>query len=134
MESWGTGPFENDDALDWVEELEEATDLSLIVETVRAASEAGEGGLDTGTGKRALAAAETVARMLGRPGRDLPEEVEVWAKMNPLWVSDGLVEKCRRLAQHALAEGSGLDRRWRETDDHESWRQATEDLLSRLAQ
>jgi Domain of unknown function (DUF4259) len=30
MGAWGAGPFENDDASDWVYELEEAPDLNFV--------------------------------------------------------------------------------------------------------
>lgn len=67
--------FENDDALDWLFDLEAAEDATLV----RAA-------LDPPTGRdtdpvsvaRLIAAAEVVAAALGRPADDLPGAATVW--------------------------------------------------------
>lgn len=36
--AWDTGPFANDDALDWVWELSESNDLSVIETTLKSAA------------------------------------------------------------------------------------------------
>jgi len=36
MGAWGTGNFDNDTALDWVYDLEDREDLSLVVDTIDA--------------------------------------------------------------------------------------------------
>ena len=39
MGAWGVGTFENDDASDWVYQLEEAGDLDLVEVTLQAAAD-----------------------------------------------------------------------------------------------
>lgn len=76
MGAWGVGSFENDDAGDWVWELEEAGDGSFLVDTLQpVADAAADKYVEVGEAACALAAAEVVAAALGQPGDDLPASV-----------------------------------------------------------
>lgn len=77
MGAWGVGTFENDDASDWVYQLEEAGDLDLVEVTLQAAADP-EAYLEAPTCCMALAAAEVVAALAGQPAPDLPEEIRTW--------------------------------------------------------
>jgi hypothetical protein len=78
MGSWGTGSFENDDALDWVAELEESRGTKVVKKALREVMDAGDGYLEVDIASRGVAAAEVVAGLNDAPGDDLPEEVENW--------------------------------------------------------
>lgn len=84
MGAWGTDSFANDDAMDWVAELEAAGDTAVVRAALIAAagddSERGEGSeyIEAPTGSVALAAAEVVAALRGRPHPELPEAVTTW--------------------------------------------------------
>jgi hypothetical protein len=78
MGAWGTGSFENDDALDWVAELEESRGTKLVKKALREVMDAGDGYLEVDVASRGVAAAEVVAGLNDAPGDDLPEEVENW--------------------------------------------------------
>src|SRR5690349_722828 len=78
MGAWGIGSFENDDALDWVAELEESRGTKLVKKALREVMDAGDGYLEVDVASRGVAAAEVVAGLNDAPGDDLPEEVENW--------------------------------------------------------
>ena len=69
--AWDTGPFDNDDALDWVWELSESNDLAVIEATLESAANS-SGYLEAPTASMAIAAAEVVAALRGNPGQDCP--------------------------------------------------------------
>lgn len=74
MGAWGFQAFENDDALDWLEELEAGG-----VEAVRHGLNAVvDGYIDAPDGSVAVAAAEITAAAQGNPHGDLPEDVATW--------------------------------------------------------
>ena len=73
MGTWGTGPFDNDDAGDWVYELEEATDLGLVREPLRTALDTDDY-LELAEGNNAIAAAAIVAASLDGAHEHLSEE------------------------------------------------------------
>src|SRR5229473_8597332 len=70
MGAWGVGNFQNDDALDFVANVEETGWTA-----VRAAltPTAGAKHLETSAAARALAAAELIAKALGHPAANVPE-------------------------------------------------------------
>jgi hypothetical protein len=62
MGAWGHGIFDNDDAADWVYELEEAADDGVVERTLRAvASQPEDAYVEAPEAAAALAAAEVVA-------------------------------------------------------------------------
>ena len=131
MGAWGVGTFENDDAGDWVYQLEEVDGASLVRETLLAAAEP-EVYLDSPTSAVALAAAEVVAALSGQPAPDLPEEVRAWVGAHRAAVSPDL----RTLAVRALdqvAADSELKDLWAESDDAGTWTDRVQELRGRLA-
>src|SRR4051812_27921940 len=77
MGAWGTGPFDNDDAGDWVFELEEATDLRLVRQALRTALDTDDY-LELPEGHNAIAAAAIVAASVDGAHDGLSEEVVTW--------------------------------------------------------
>ncbi len=75
MSVWGPGPFDNDDAADWLSELEdereEETGAELLEDAVsEVAAPENVGYVEIPEGAMAVAAAELVALLLGKPGGD----------------------------------------------------------------
>ena len=131
MGTWGFGSFENDDAADWVYGLEEADDLGYVHATLEAAAGA-DGYLEAPEATTALAAAEVVAALDGRPAPDLPDGVQAWIATHPLPVDGSL----RELAQRAVARVAGdseLRELWEEAGTLAEWQRVVEPLQGRLA-
>src|SRR6478735_8900442 len=83
MGSWGVLPFENDDALDWVWELEDAEDFSVLeLSLEHVASAEPDENVEAADAEEALAAAEVVSALLGKPLEELPEPVEAFLQQN----------------------------------------------------
>ena len=133
MGAWGFGNFENDDALDWLFELESSEDLSAVEGAITAATTADGEELDVYIGARALAAAEVVAALRGQAADDLPDEVTIWLEGKTPPSED--LEAAARDAVMAVASASELAELWEETeeDDFAAWRSIQDDLISRLS-
>ena len=129
MGAWGHGSFDNDDAGDWVWELEGAADFE-VVETALAAVVSERDYLEAPTCSEALAAAEIVAAALGRPVDGLPEEAAAWVAQHRD-VPPGVIA----LAQQAvtrIADQSELRELWEETEHFADWQGALADLAARI--
>jgi hypothetical protein len=61
MGAWGTEPFANDDAMDWIADLETAKDLRVVRAALDAVPGDGAEYIEAPVGCVALAAAEVVA-------------------------------------------------------------------------
>lgn len=129
MGAWGTGNFENDDAADWAADLEEARTIQPVVGALQAAS--GEGHLEAPECCVALAAAEVVAALQGRPSPAMPKGVASWVGASRLQVNEDLL-RLARLAVHRVATQSELLALWQEADEMEGWVATIRELESRL--
>jgi hypothetical protein len=130
MGAWGAGNFDNDDAGDWSYELEESG-----IEAVKSAFDmvlSGEDYVEAPECSAAIAAAEVVAALLGRPAADLPEEVQTFVSTKPKFATD-LVELAKKALVRVLADNSELRELWQESDSFDEWKQNVADVQARLA-
>jgi len=134
MGAWDTGVFDNDSAADWAHVLD-GGGVRHIHETLLRAAEGGEF-LDADEGAEALAAAETVARLLGGAWVESPYSagVDEWVARQSGTVPDELRAVAIAAVNRTLGEGSELLDLWEESGDGPlaDWRRVAADLLERL--
>ena len=124
MGAWGPGAFENDAALDFVAEIEDAQDLADAL-TIRSPDDP----IDADTACRIVVVAECVAAMRGHPCRDLPRELaETLAGFGPPSMS--LFHHSRDHLAAAMGR-SELVELWAEADP-KPFNLVIHDLLERL--
>lgn len=121
MGAWGSGPFENDDALDAVDAL---VDGSFALDELRAALQ--NDYLEAPEGSVALALAEVALATLGRI--DPPAELdEVDIRLLATQLDDAAYELILRAAERVVQpDGSELYELWEDAGDDElaEWRTA----------
>jgi hypothetical protein len=109
--AWGSGPFENDDALDLLAELAEARSEDRARQ-IRTALTLPAGYVEAPASSAAVAAAALVAMANGMLLREPAQAVEI-AQSGAVPVDD----EVRQLASRALARVAGQDSEWRELWD-----------------
>jgi hypothetical protein len=122
--------------MDWIADLESVHDESVLraaFEPVLSAADY----IEAPSGSVALAAAEVVAALCGKPRQGLPPEVVRWVDgFGPL-DDERLVEHARRAVSVVAddSERSELRQLWDEAAaaDASAWRGDIDDLRSRLA-
>jgi len=128
--AWGFGSFENDDALDWVADLERASGLQLIDSTLRH--------IDTKAKSIeapdcSLAASEVVAAARGSPAKTVPSEVSAWiTRVHPIVSAELLAAARSAVAACRDGRHSELRELWQDSKDARSWLNDTANLLQRL--
>ena len=132
MGAWGTGNFDNDTALDWVFELEEVNDLSLIEKTINAVFD--DDYIDSDIGCEALIAIEAIARLIGNFGKDnsYAEDLDSWVKSHNFDVNNELIVRGKKALDLIVSEKSELYELWEETEDFDTWKNEIDDLRARL--
>jgi hypothetical protein len=131
MGAWGAGTFQNDTAVDWVAQLQESSDDSLLRRAIEPAAAIDGSYLDSGVAAIALAAAEVVAAAKGQPGGDLPESLSSWVAQFGSDVGDDLPIPARQAVER-IAASSELKELWDEAGDND-WNDVVGDLRARLA-
>ena len=132
MNIWGTSPFENEAAVDWLYDFGE-NDFRLIDRTLAGiAGMTAVDQLDTEEACEALVAAECVAAACGRPAANLPEEIEEWlAENSPMQVKPDYVTMAQQAVANVRAQ-SPLPGFWATQGQLAEWETAVADLQARL--
>jgi uncharacterized protein DUF4259 len=127
MGAWGFLPFENDDALDWLDELDAGG-----AEAVRGAlANAGADYLEAPDGSVAIAAAEVTSACQGNPPGDLPEDAASWVTAHGAEIGPEDVELALQAVTRVAGEESELAELWDDADEPE-WRESLGELSERL--
>ncbi len=127
MSAWGSGPFENDAALDYVSEIQS---IEHLVREVRFLDSSEEISVDQAS--RIIAAAECVAAMRGHPHSDLPQGLaERLTDFGEL--RDDLHDNARDAVSMVISS-SELGDMWAGTPDRANFNRAITGLIDRLNQ
>lgn len=134
MGAWGTAIFDNDTAMDWLADLDEADDAGLLDDTLLREEDAGAF-LDADTAQCALCAAEIVAALRGAPTPELPADAKRWVACRfQLDVAD-LQPRALLTIDLVFGTQSELLELWQENrDDYPIWQHHVLDLKRRLTQ
>jgi hypothetical protein len=132
MGAWGHGTFENDDALDFLDDvLDGDAGEAEIEETLRVAAEgSSDGFLEAPHASAGLAAAELVAAARGAPAADLPDGAKEWVVVHRDLAR--LAALALRAVERARGPGSELKDLWEESGEEAAWTSGIEDLAGRL--
>ena len=132
MDTWGVGTFDNDDAADWLAELQATDDEADLQATFEAADDS-EGYLEAPEGARILCACELIAALTGHAAPDLPEMAREWVEQHLALDVSTLVPIARNGIDRVLAVDSELEELWRENaKEYPAWRQNVLTLKARL--
>ncbi len=131
--AWDVGAFDNDDALDWIIEATEASNIGPVRDALERVVN-GPGYIQVTEANRALAAAEVVAALNGNANPMLPDELDAWIDANDLETDTELT----MLAKHAVLlvldlKTSELAQLWADAPQmSEVWNAEMAELSSRL--
>lgn len=135
MGAWGIKNFENDDAMEFVEDMNTDDDgwpfvLDAIENVVIVPDDEY---VDAYDAARALAAIEYIAAAKGKPSGDFPEDAADWIKnkFTETIEPDTIEDAARALKR--IAGNSELKELWEETEDLNAWLEVVGDLEKRLA-
>lgn len=133
MGAWGIGVFDNDDAADWVSELESANDSGFLSEAIDIAMSAGDY-FEAPEGSRLLCACEVIAAIGGQPSTNLPDEVRQWVSNHETLDITALFPAALQAIDRVLGESSELNQLWKEDEnDYSVWRETVLSIKSRMS-
>lgn len=133
MGAWGAGPFENDDALELLEELDDDP-LGTLEATLTSVAEAPSDDVDASDAARAVAAAALVAGLCGAQLRRIHPDAAGWVAENTgtLVPPPSLVDVALA-ALEAVRSGGELWEVWDEKDAVEEFEATVVDLEDALS-
>ena len=129
MGAFGAGTFDNDDALDFLEELVESDGSGTLIAALDEALAADY--LEMPEASAALVAAEAVAAKNLRPVGDLPPDLAAWAQRSRFLLTEPLLSKAIE-AVSRVGSDSELNDEWSVSDAPDEWHAVLSDLKERL--
>ncbi len=131
--AWAVGVFDNDDALDFIWEVQSGDPPTPLSSPFKRAHHSG-GYIEADLGARILAAAEAYAALNGKPSPDLPADFAQWLAGQQWGRDRKLVGAAENAVKRVLdVESSELAQLWQESpEDYAAWVKGVEDLLARL--
>ena len=130
---FGTGPFENDDAMDFIGDLIDEDDIEVLLDEVEGWEAVAPGEpFHIADSARIIAAAEVIAAVGGRPHPRLPRDIAYWVSEREI-----PVEALRRRLLPLLARvrrDSDLATSWIATAERQAWDTHVRDVAERLGQ
>ncbi|MBK7403594.1 MAG: DUF4259 domain-containing protein [Phycisphaerales bacterium] len=140
MGAWGFGPFDNDDALDWLGQFLEAADSgvawlpfarskpAMLRRALRRPRRNKH--LDLGVVECAVAACEVIATQLGRPGASIPAELA--ERVAGLGLDVRSVRSQAEAVARFLRDAPAYRELFLDESDYPTWQANMDDLISRL--
>mgnify|MGYP006146848881 CR=1 FL=1 len=126
MSAWGISNFENDSALNWIENLIEQADGSSIDGAIKSfvtSFDSEETSLIECS--KFLAVAEVLAGLLGSPSEDFPDELTDWVETKYIKIEQDIIDKAKEGVALIIKDseakemylGSGYQKSWDETQN-----------------
>lgn len=136
MGAWGYKNFENDTALDFLEDISETKNKRMIYKIFDETMDE-SGFLEATTCSEALAAAEMICLITEGDLEVLPTSVIDWYKngvglfKKKVNFSSAELKKAACVVEKIISD-SELKDLWSESDDFSEWKQVNEELVNRL--
>lgn len=130
MGAWGAGSFENDDAMDWLDELCDASDAETVRTALLTVTE-NAAYLEAPDCSIGLAAAEIVAALKGTPSGDMPDSAKECLPKLKMTADHDLVSLASRAVERIKTD-SELKELWDESESTDEWYDVVRNLESRL--
>jgi len=132
MSAWGITNFENDVALDYVEELtthKKQLSITTFFDAFSAKFNPDETTLDECL--EFFTIAEILAAIQGAPGEDLPLELKDWIELCYIQVEPGLAKQAVEIVELLLKDSEAKEM-YCDTPYYKAWQTSQKDLIKRL--
>jgi hypothetical protein len=131
MGAWDATSFGNDTANDWAYELEECDDLASIESALQEVLDTGDDYLDSDPAVQAIAAAEVLAWLRGKPTpvNAYTEKIAAWVAAHPIQPPAVILQKALSALDRIEQQPSELPELW---EGDPAWLASMADLRKRL--
>lgn len=134
MSAWGLSNFENDTALDWVNDVIQRKEVENFKETIESFLKSFSVEKTTLMDcSKFLTIAETVAALLGSPAQDFPEELQDWIELKYIKIEASTVENAIIGVRLVMGDSEAKEM-YLDSGYFKPWEKAQKDLIKRLSE
>ena len=133
MSAWGISNFENDTALDWVNEIIQEKEITSLEESINSfLHEFSVECTSLMDCSKFLTIAETVAALIGKPDLDFPEELKEWVDSKCINVEQVTIDAAKKGVKLIMTDSEAKEM-YLDSGYFKSWEKAQRDLIKRLS-
>ncbi len=134
MGTWDIGFFDNDMACDWENGAKNDNSLLYIESALDPVLLNSDENLDIDLANKALAAAETLARLLGNTGESnsYTKHIDNWVATFNGDIPQNLIDKAKKIVSKVLNPDSELRQYWALRGELDAWSNQLKELEERL--
>lgn len=133
MSAWGISNFENDTALDWVNEIIQENEITSLEESIKSFlqdfSVESKSLIDC---SKFLTIAETVAALMGKPDTDFPEELKEWVDSKSFNIDQVTIDATKKGVKLIMTDSEAKEM-YLDSGYFKSWEKAQSNLIKRLS-
>ena len=134
MSAWGISNFENDTALDWVNEIIQEQDLTSLKDSIDSfLKDFSVEHTSLIECSRFLTIAETIAGLIGSPNEDFPEELNDWVESKYINIDKSTIDDAKKGVKLIMTDSEAKEM-YLDSGYFKSWEKAQKDLIKRLSQ
>ena len=134
MSAWGISNFENDTALNWIDNLIEHSDIDSINSTINIfVSDFDPEETSLIECSKFLALVELLAGLRCNPNEDVPDELTDWIEGKYIEVNEDVVKKAKEGVALVLKDSEAKEMYW-DSGYQKSWIEAQNSLIKRLSE
>ena len=133
MSAWGISNFENDTALDWVNEIIQEQEVNSLNQSINSfLQEFSVERTSLIECSKFLTIAETVAACIGSPDEDFPEELKDWIESKYVKIDQLTIDNAKKGVKLIMTDSEAKEM-YLDSGYFKSWEKAQRDLIKRLS-
>ena len=134
MSAWGISNFENDTALDWVNEIIQEKEVTSLEESITSfVNDFSVEDTSLMDCSKFLTIAETLAALIGSPDEDFPEELKDWVESKYIKIEESTIDNAKRGVKLIMTDSEAKEM-YLDSGYFKSWEKAQKDLIKRLSE
>ena len=134
MSAWGISNFENDTALDWVNEIIQEREVTSLEESITSfVNDFSVEDTSLMDCSKFLTIAETLAALIGSPDEDFPEELKDWVESKYIKIEESTIDNAKRGVKLIMTDSEAKEM-YLDSGYFKSWEKAQKDLIKRLSE
>ena len=133
MSAWGISNFENDTALDWVNEIIQEQEVTSMEESITSfVNDFSVEYTSLMDCSKFLTIAETLAALIGSPDEDFPEELKDWVESKYIKIEQSTIDNAKRGVKLIMTDSEAKEM-YLDSGYFKSWEKAQRGLIKRLS-
>ncbi len=133
MSAWGLSNFENDTALDWIDQIIQEKEVTSMEDSITSfVNDFSVENTSLVDCSKFLTIAETLAALIGNPAEDFPQELKDWVESKYIKIEQSIINDAKRGVRLIMTD-SEVKEMYLDSGYFKVWEKTQRSLIKRLS-